>query len=113
MRIFLKGLSSNIYFLLVLCISSVHAGLNHFTEIDAFANWTIEQKFDSDNDKIQCRASMNGNGTWFGEKIRIGANDQILVPLDLVDRKEEAEMHLEEVKYALKKCRSGLLYMAD
>ncbi len=90
----------------------VQAGLNHFTEIDSFGRWTIEQKFNPEDNKIECRASMKGYGTWFGERIRLDKNGEVIIPKDLLyEKKDEISLYLNEVRNSLSNCASGLLYI--
>ena len=90
----------------------VNSGLNQFTEIDSLGKWIIEQKFDSADGNVECRASMEGYGTLFGERIRLDVNDQILFPQDAIYRNDDEIFDsLIEVKKALSVCRSGLLYI--
>ncbi len=90
----------------------IQAGLNQFTEIDSFGKWTIEQKFNYEKNKVECRASIKGYGTWFGERIRLDGNGQVLIPED-VSYKNKVEIfdQLIEVRKALSHCRSSLLYI--
>ena len=92
--------------------TKVISGLNQFTEIDSFGKWTIEQKFTPEENKIECRASIKGYGTWFGARIRLDGNDEVLIPEDvLYKNKFDISDSLIEVRKALLSCRSGLLYI--
>ena len=92
----------------------LQAGLNQFTEIDSLGKWSIEQKFNPDNNKVECRASMKGYGTWFGERIRLDENGEVLMPED-VRYKNKADIFssLIDVRNALSNCRSSLLYIKE
>ena len=94
-------------------VSSVDAGLNKFTKLDQLGEWFIERKLDSSNDKVLCRASMIGNGTWFGARVRLDHNDELVLPPGLVPHKYPGEKKLDEVKYSLARCRSDLLYISN
>ena len=91
---------------------TAQAGLNQFTELDSVGKWTIEQKFTPEENKIECRASIKGYGTWFGARIRLDGNDEVLIPEDvLYKNKFDISDSLIEVRKALLSCRSGLLYI--
>ncbi|KGG11097.1 hypothetical protein EV11_0499 [Prochlorococcus sp. SS52] len=87
--------------------------MNRFTQIDSFGKWIIEQKFDSDRKEVFCRASMTGYGTWFGEKIRLGMNDEIIFPTDDSKKIVPNLTQIEIVRKLLDKCRAGLLYLPN
>ena len=91
---------------------AVQAGLNQFTEIDSLGKWSIEQKYNPEDNKVECRASMKGYGTWFGERIRLDENGELLIPENaLYKNKADIFSSLIEVRIALSNCRSGLLYI--
>ena len=110
MKTRLLRLFSFIYPLAFFQIPFANAGLNKFTEIDSFDNWTIEQKFDSETKDISCRASMNGYGTWFGDKIRLNQDDDLFYPKGIPKENLRVSMPLKKLRISLKKCRSGLIY---
>ena len=56
----------------------------YLTEIDSFGKWIVEQKFNSEENKVYCRASMKGYGTWFGERIRLDDNGEVLITEDVI-----------------------------
>ena len=56
------------------------SGLDKYSYLDKIDNWTIERKIDSANKTVFCRASIFTNGTWFGSRIRLDRNDDILFP---------------------------------
>ncbi len=113
MLIVLKKILLFNFFLSLFQISFVKAGYNQFTEIDSLGNWSIEQKFDSEKEVIECRASKYGYGTWFGERIRLDNNNQLIIPKDLNEGLVEVDLYLDEVRAALKNCRSGLIYLVN
>ena len=93
---------------------SIEAGLNKFTEIDSLGKWSIEQKFSPEENKIACRASMKGYGTWFGERIRLDDNGEVLIPEDVIYKnKSDVFSSLIEIRKALSNCRSSLLYIGE
>ncbi len=94
-------------------ISMVSAGFNHFTVIDLFGKWNIEQKFDSETKKIFCRAFVEGNGTWFAENVRLDRDDELVMPEGITSGDLPSMNDLREVRARLKKCRNGLLYLSN
>ena len=93
---------------------SIYAGLNQFTEIDSVGKWSIEQKFSHEDNKVECRASMKGYGTWFGERIRLDENGEVLIPQDVIYKnKSDVFSSLIEIRKALSSCRASLLYIRE
>ena len=107
----LVRLFSFIYTVSIFQTPFANAGLNEFTQIDSFDNWTIEQKLDSETKDISCRASMNGYGTWYGDKIRLNQDDDLFYPKGSSKKKSQDSIPLKKLRIALKKCRSGLIYL--
>jgi len=103
----------SLFTLSVFHISFANAGLNKFTEIDSFDNWIIEQKLDFETKDISCRASMNGYGTWFGDRISLNQDDEIFYPKGILRQTLPDNLPLKRLRIALVKCRSGLLYLPD
>ncbi len=102
-----------IFLFFLVDIPLIHSGLDHFSEIDSFEKWIIEQKFDFETNKVSCRASMKGNGTWFAQRIRLDKNDQILIPEGMKLKNTFRSSELEHVKSLLLKCRSSVLYLPN
>jgi len=77
-------------------------------------DWLIERKVDLETNQIKCRASVPANATWFGARLRLGSNDELIKPV-WVSIKEEAllDAKLTKVKNFLDDCRSGLLFLPD
>ena len=61
--------------------TSVNAGLNSFTNLTVLEDWLIERKVDINNNQIKCRASIPSNATWFGARVRLGTNDELINPI--------------------------------
>ncbi len=97
---------------LLILIYSARAGLNDFTKLDKIEDWIIERKFDASSDEILCRASKIGYGTWFGARIRLDKNGNLVVPRDLSKEPKPSLLLLGRVKEALRRCRSGFVYMS-
>ena len=106
---FLK--SSYILFFLFLNPSVALSGLDKFTHLDEVSGWLIERKFDSSTDSVYCRASIPGYGTWFSARIRLNEDGYLLLPPNEHPSKLTEPSLIEEVKDALRNCRSGLIYM--
>ena len=103
-------------FLLLLLLSTsnfVKAGLDKFTILDEVHDWVIERKYDSSKKMVICRASIKSYGTWFSARIRLGKNNKLLIPKELLRKETPKPLTLEKVKSALKTCRSGLIYLPD
>ncbi len=88
-----------------------HAGLNQFTDLDQFQGWLIERKFDSENKMIYCRASMPKYGPWFGLRVRLDSEDQLLIPNYLAIKENTFNKQLiSRLRKALKNCRENFIY---
>ena len=90
---------------------SVHAGLDRYTYLDKIENWTIERKFDSVEKSIFCRASIHSHGSWFGSRIRLDRNDEIIYPTSSLEKETPSDSTIKRIKRSLKACRAGLIYM--
>ncbi|WP_320668001.1 hypothetical protein [Prochlorococcus sp. MIT 1307] len=97
---------------LLICPRGVQAGLDKFSFLDQVENWIIERKFNSSNETISCRASIPKNGTWFGARIRLDGNDQLLFPSEHL-KKALSLKTIKSVRKALKACRTGLIYLPN
>ena len=89
----------------------VHAGLDKFTYLDKIKDWTIERKIDPVKTTASCRASIIKHGSWFGSRIRLDRNDQLLYPTEALKKIVPSISTIERVKRALKACRAGLIYL--
>ncbi len=87
------------------------AGFDHFTVIDIFGDWIIEQKFDSETKQVFCRASLKGNGTWFAGKTRLNMNNELIVSEGSSSRDRPSLEDVRKVRVLLENCRKGLLYI--
>ena len=78
-----KFLKNNFFLaLLIPCISiSVNAGLNKFTNLIFVEDWLIERKVDLTINETQCRASIPSNASWFGARIRLGLENELIKPI--------------------------------
>ena len=89
---------------------SVYAGIDKFTRLDQINGWEIERKIDSETQRIVCRASIPNYYAWFGGKIRISKNGELLIPEEFSEEPLPLETTINEVKKALKACEAGLIY---
>ncbi len=102
--------SFSIFFSLM---ASAHAGLEKYTVIDEFENWVIERKFVPSEDKLFCRASMPSYGSWFSARVRLGDQNELLMP-DMVSASYKPGPELmERLISSLEMYRSSLIYSID
>ena len=94
--------------------TSVQAGLNNFTDLIFIEEWLIERKVDLINNQTKCRASIPVHANWFGARIRLGSNNELIKPMWISVKKEQLlDSKLAKVKELLEDCRSGLLFLPD
>ena len=93
--------------LLLTLISPVALGSTAFQPLDRVEGWLIERRLDERQEPI-CRASVPGPGTWFSARVRLDANDLVVVPGGLQSPDEAA---LNAVRAALRRCRASVLYL--
>tara|TARA_B100000965_G_C19154831_1_gene567652 strand:+ start:101 stop:433 length:333 start_codon:yes stop_codon:yes gene_type:complete len=103
------------YFLWLVFIfscTSAQAGLNHFTDLIFVEEWLIERKVDLINDQTKCRASIPSHSSWFGARVRLGPNNELIKPV-WISVKDDQLLYskLAKVKELLDDCRSGLLFL--
>ena len=106
------------YFFLTLLIScintSVNAGLNKFTNLIFVEDWLIERKVDLTINKTQCRASIPSNASWFGARIRLGPENELIKPIWIsVKANQVLDSKLVKIRELLDDCRSGLLFLPE
>ena len=101
--------------LLISCLTtSVNAGLNKFTNLIFVDDWLIERKVDLKKNKITCRASLPTNATWFGARVRLGPNDELIKPIWIsINADQINDSKLIKIKELLDDCRSGLLFLPE
>lgn len=90
------------------------AGINKFTFLSSSEGWLIERKIDLRSFNVECRASLPRDGAWFGARIRLGTNDELIKPRWIpIEEEKFGELRLTKVKRVLKECRSGLLFLPE
>ncbi len=107
---------NSIFFVIFLSFytSSVNAGLNKFTDLIFVDEWLIERKVDLTTNEIKCRASIHSHANWFGARIRLGPNNDLIKPIWIsVGPDQLLDSELDTVKELLDDCRSGLLFLPD
>ena len=91
--------------------TSLEAGLDRFSQLDQIDDWIIERRVDSSTNDVSCRASKSGYGTWFGARVRLDKNDELLIPQAFLGSQPTSPSTITKVKGALKSCRAGLIYL--
>ena len=76
--------------------------------------WLIERKFDLKINKTECRASIPAHANWFGARVRLGSDNELIKPIWISVTKEQLlDSKLAKIKELLADCRSGLLFLPD
>ncbi len=111
----LRGLRLFLFFSLIFwACKTGKAGINKFTNLIFVEDWLIERKIDLTSDDVKCRASLQRDGSWFGARIRLGFNDELIKPHWIPIKDEKlGKLRLTKVKKVLKDCRSGLLFLRE
>jgi len=105
----------NSFFCFFLCsFASVNAGLNKFTDLIFVDKWLIERKFDLTNDETICRASIPSHANWYGDRVRLGPNNELIKPIWISVKSDQLDdSQLTKVKELLDNCRSGMIFLSD
>ena len=94
--------------------TSVNAGLNSFTNLIFVEDWLIERKVDLTINETKCRASIPSHASWFGARVRLGPNDELIKPIWISVKTEQLlESKLAKIQEILSDCRSGLLFIPE
>ena len=94
--------------------TSVNAGINSFTNLILVEDWLIERKIDLNFNETKCRASIPSHANWFGARVRLGPNNELIKPIWISVKAEQVlESKLAKIKEILSDCRSGLLFIPD
>ncbi len=100
--------------LLFFSFTSVNAGLNKFTNLVFVDDWLIERKVDLTRNETKCRASIPSHATWFGARVRLGPNNELIKPIWISVKADQViDSKLTKIKELLDDCSSGLLYLPE
>ena len=100
--------------LLIFSFTSVNAGLNSFTNLIFVEDWLIERKVDIIKDVTKCRASIPSHANWFGARVRLGTDDELIQPFWIsVNTDQVIDSKLSKIKGLLNACRSDLLFLPE
>ena len=99
---------------LLFSFTSVNAGLNSFTNLIFVEDWLIERKVDLTINEIKCRASIPSHANWFGARVRLGPNNELIKPIWISVKADQIiDSKLTKIKEILDDCRSGLLFLPE
>ncbi len=99
---------------LILSFTSVNAGLNSFTNLVFIDDWLIERKIDLTINETKCRASIPSHANWFGARVRLGPNNELIKPIWISVKADQIiDSKLTKTKAILDNCRSGLLFLPE
>ena len=94
--------------------TSVNAGLNSFSNLIVVEEWLIERKVDLTMNEIKCRASIPSHANWFGARVRLGPNNELIKPIWISIKADQVlDSKLGKIKELLNYCRSGLLFLPE
>ena len=94
--------------------SSVLAGINEFTGLIFFEDWLIERKIDLTINETKCRASIPSHANWFGARVRLGPDDELIMPTWISVKGDQLlDSKLDKVREMLDDCRSGFLFLPE
>ena len=99
---------------LIFNFTSVNAGLNSFTNLFFVDDWLIERKVDLTINETKCRASIPSHANWFGARVRLGPNNELIKPIWISVKADQIiDSKLTKIKEILDNCRSGLLFLPE
>ena len=105
---------SFVWTLIICSCTSVQAGLNNFTDLIFVEGWLIERKVDLKLNKAICRASIPSHASWFGARVRLGLDNELIKPMWIsVEADQLIDSKLAKIKELLDECRSGLLFLPE
>ena len=77
-----------------------------------FEDWLIERKIDLTINETKCRASIPSHANWFGARVRLGPNDELIMPTWISVKGDQLlDSKLDKVRELLDDCRSGFLFL--
>ena len=99
---------------LIFSFTSVNAGLNSFTNLVFIDDWLIERKIDLTINQTKCRASIPLHANWFGARVRLGPNNELIKPIWISVKADQViDSKLTKIIELLDDCRSGLLFLPE
>ena len=99
---------------MIFSVTSVNAGLNSYSNLIFVEDWLIERKVDFTINETKCRASIPSHANWFGARVRLGPNNELIKPIWVsVKANQVIESKLTKIKEILDDCRSGLLFLPE
>ena len=99
---------------MIFSFTSVNAGLNSFTNLVFVDDWLIERKIDLTINETKCRASIPSHANWFGARVRLGSNNELIKPIWISVKADQIiDSKLTKIKAILDNCRSGLLFLPE
>ena len=76
--------------------------------------WLIERKINLTTNRVNCRASIPSHANWFGARVRLGPNNELIKPAWIsVDSEQLLDSKLVKVKELLDECKSGFIFLPD
>ena len=100
--------------LLIFSFTSVNAGLNSFTNLIFVEDWLIERKVDLTINETKCRASIPSHANWFGARVRLGNNNELIKPIWISVKADQViDSKLTKIKKILDDCRSGFVFVPE
>ncbi len=95
-------------------LTTANSGVHSFTNLIFVEDWLIERKVDLTINQIKCRASIPSHANWFGARVRLGSNNELIKPLWISVKAEQVrEKKLDKIRDLLDVCRSGLLFLPE
>ena len=94
--------------------TSVKSGINNFTDLIFVEDWLIESKVDLTINETKCRASIPSHANWFGARVRLGPNNELIKPIWISTKANQVlDSKLAKIRALLDDCRSGLLFLPE
>ena len=88
--------------------------MNSFTNLIFVEDWLIERKVDLTLNETKCRASIPSHANWFGDRVRLGPNDELIKPIWISVKADQVlDSKLVKIKELLEDCRSGILFLPE
>ena len=76
--------------------------------------WLIERKIDLTNNVTKCRASIPSHATWYGARVRLGPDNELIKPIWISAQADKLlDSKVAKVKELLDSCRSGILFLPE